>query len=205
MVELDDIEEYLLQKDAPVVTSSEVAEAMDCSRRKALDELKLLRRVDAVESKETGANAIAWWHVDRVRPPRVDPVDHPDQSELREAVENEREEAKETARENGENRIRQIGEGDPLAAVQFPTGKDRETCVEAVRAAESYLHEHGSATMRDFVGEVLPEHPVGYEVVQLEEGERYRGAWWRRVVKPGLEALPEVEEPGPNGQWRIDQ
>lgn len=192
MVDLDELEEWLLQNDSPVVTSSEVADAMDdCSRRQALEDLKLLKRAETVESKDVGARAVAWWHVDRVTPPRVDPAEHPAQTALEEA----REESKTRFEQHAEQRIQQIADDDPLAAVEFPSGKDREECVEAVRAAESYVLEHGSATMRDFVADVLPEHPVGYEIVDLEPGDRYRGAWWRRVVKPGLKALPTVEPP----------
>ena len=90
-----------------------------------------------------------------------------------------------------------------LADVEFPSSKSREECVDAVEAAYAYLQREGSSTMREFVREVLPEHPLGYDVPELESGERYRGAWWRRIVKPGLEALPDVESP-PSGasEWR---
>lgn len=86
-----------------------------------------------------------------------------------------------------------------LEDVEFPSTKDREECVEAVRAAYEYLQENGSATMREFVRQVMPDHPVGYDVPDLEPGERYRGAWWRKVVKPGLNALPGVESPPKGG------
>lgn len=82
-----------------------------------------------------------------------------------------------------------------LATVDFPSGKPREECVEAVRASYDHLRVEGSASMRDFVTDVMPEHPIGYEVPDLEPGERYRGSWWRKVVKPGLQALPDVESP----------
>jgi hypothetical protein len=36
------------------------------------------------------------------------------------------------------------------------------------------------------------------------ESERYRGSWWRKVVKPSLKALPDVESPGEGGrEWKI--
>lgn len=74
-------------------------------------------------------------------------------------------------------------------------------------AARDYLREHGPATMREIVGEVLPEHPFGYDVAgaleKVEADERYRGAWWRRIVKPGLKALPDVEAPARGAsEWR---
>lgn len=60
--------------------------------------------------------------------------------------------------------------------------------------------------MRGLVADVMPAHPVGYDVPELEPGERYRGGWWRLVVKPGLEALPDVEAP-PRGasDWRCSR
>lgn len=88
---------------------------------------------------------------------------------------------------------------DALADVEFPGTKDREACVAAVRAAYEYLQENETATMREFVGEVMPEHPLGYDVPDLKPGERYRGAWWRKVVKPGLNALDDVESPPTGG------
>lgn len=93
--------------------------------------------------------------------------------------------------------------GAHLKDTEFPAGKPREDCIEAVQAAFQYVEENEKATMREFVQEVMPKHPVGYDVPDLEPGERYRGAWWRRVVKPGLEALPDVERPPRGGSdWK---
>jgi len=85
--------------------------------------------------------------------------------------------------------------------------QDREACSAAVDAARDYLREHGPATKRDLVAEVMPYHPLGYDVdgalEKAEAGDRYRGAWWRRVVKPGLKALPDVEAPARGAsEWR---
>jgi len=82
-----------------------------------------------------------------------------------------------------------------LATVDLPSGKSKEECVETVRAASDYLRTEGSASMRDFVTDIMPEHPIGYDIPDLEPGERYRGSWWRKIVKPGLQALPDVEAP----------
>lgn len=92
---------------------------------------------------------------------------------------------------------------DALEAVDFPGTKHRAECVEAVEATYDYIRENGGATMRELVTDVMPEHDVGYKVPVLKEGERYRGGWWRHVVKPGLEALPDVEKPPRGGStWR---
>lgn len=47
--------------------------------------------------------------------------------------------------------------------------------------------------MQKIVIDMMPDHSIGYDVPDLEPGDRYRGMWWRRIVKFGLEALPEVE------------
>jgi hypothetical protein len=57
--------------------------------------------------------------------------------------------------------------------------------------------------MRELVAAVMPDHPLGYDVdgalEKIEADDRYRGAWWRRVVKPGLEARDDVEKPPRGG------
>lgn len=96
------------------------------------------------------------------------------------------------------------GDDDPVriavADVEFPSTKDREECIEAIRAAYEYLQDHGEATMSEFVTGVMPEHPVGYDadadVEKINDpDQRNRSTWWWKVVKPGLEALPDVESP----------
>ena len=89
----------------------------------------------------------------------------------------------------------------PFDSVDFPAGKDREQCVEAINTTREYLQDKGPATMRDIVIGVIRDHPLGYDVdaalAKVEAGERYRGAWWRRIVKPGLEAAEDVQSPAP--------
>lgn len=47
-----------------------------------------------------------------------------------------------------------------------------------------------------------PETDVDVALEKVEAGERFRGAWWRKVVKPGLEALDDVQNPSRGGsEW----
>ena len=96
---------------------------------------------------------------------------------------------------------------ETLDDVEFPSGKDRDACVDAVLAARMYLKNKGSATMRDIVVDLSRDHPLGYDpdsaLAKVEAGERYRGAWWRRIVRPGLETFDDVEKPAPGAsKWR---
>ena len=91
----------------------------------------------------------------------------------------------------------------PYADVEFPSGVDRTEAIAAIEAAAALIREQGKATMREIVNEIMPEHPVGYEVETLEKGDRFRGSWWRAVVKPGLASNPNIEKPsGGQRAWR---
>lgn len=93
-------------------------------------------------------------------------------------------------------------------AVDLPGPPEREQdALAAIEAARALIEERGAATKKEIVRSVHPEHPVGYDVEaaleKIEAGDRYRGAWWRRVVKPGLEELPGVDAPAIGGSdWR---
>lgn len=92
--------------------------------------------------------------------------------------------------------------GAPLADVDFPADRDREACEAAVFAARDYLREQGPASVRELVADVMPEHPLGYDVPDTESDDGDVGPWWREVVCPGLDALPEVEAAGDGEGWR---
>jgi len=89
---------------------------------------------------------------------------------------------------------------DVAEAVDLPGPPEREQdCLAAIEAARALIAERGAATKKEIVQEVMPDHAAGYDVEgaleKIEAGERWRGAWWRRVVKPGLEASSEVTAP----------
>lgn len=91
---------------------------------------------------------------------------------------------------------------------EIPATVDREPARRAILAARDLLGSRNRATKAEIVRELIREHPLGYNpdeaLAKIEAGDRYRGAWWRRVIKPGLEALDDVEKP-PSGAsaWRM--
>lgn len=173
-------------------TPSNLAREFDYSREYVSQRLRRLREHDVVERVDRGLYEL----VEENAPAAGD---ESGQQRREEPAPPQPEPAAAGGEESPETDVE-----DALDAVDFPSGRDREECVDAVRAAYEYLQSEGPATMRDFVGDVMPDHPVGYDVPDLEPGERYRGAWWRKVVKPGLQALPDVESP-PRGasEWRL--
>jgi predicted CopG family antitoxin len=108
----------------------------------------------------------------------------------------------------GETQVEWVSYRLQAEGVEFPQGRDRTDCELAVSAAFAYLAGAGQATKGQIVLATMPENPLGYDMEAAREkieaeGERFRGAWWRRVVKPGLEALPGVEKPsGGQSEWR---
>jgi hypothetical protein len=68
-VSLDEVEAALLTHPEPVVTVSDLTDELDCSDRHMLTLLRSLEYAGTVQSKQTGARAIAWWHTARVRSP----------------------------------------------------------------------------------------------------------------------------------------
>jgi hypothetical protein len=91
---------------------------------------------------------------------------------------------------------------------ELPNTVDPDGAYDAILAARDYLKKYGWATKADFVRGVMHDYPLGYDpdiaLAKLEAGERFRGAWWRKVVKPGLEAFDDVEKP-PRGasDWKV--
>lgn len=177
--------------DSPVASAGDVAEHVPINADSVRKRLTTMVETGPVETRKFGRSRLFWPTADeREHQARLDELDQEPEQRDEPSPQPEPEPVPEPAH-------------DPLSGVEFPESRDRDDCLRVVRAAESYLREHETATMRDFVREVLPEHSLGYEIVELEPGDRYRGAWWRRVVKPGLEALETVEKPTSGGsEWR---
>lgn len=85
---------------------------------------------------------------------------------------------------------------DAIEAFDPPgTLEEKDLRRGALRRAYNYLRRRGRARRTDFESDVFPEAPGGYE--SPDEG------WWRDVVRPGLDALPDVEAVGEGDEWRI--
>jgi len=195
----EDLLDVFRSTSDPVLSTAEVADAVPIKRRGTLNRLQALEEDGELESKQIGGRNTVWWFVggERITP---------DERAREEDAEKARE-VRDRRREDTAEALESDAVDDALEDVDFPAGRDREACSAAVYAARDYLREHGPATKRDLVAEVMPDHPLGYDVdgalEKAEAGDRYRGAWWRRVVKPGLKALPDVEAPARGAsEWR---
>ena len=191
-------------------TTSDVADAVGCAHRTALHHLNRLEEEGRLDSRMAG-RAKLWRVLSETRDAGVAPDAESAAHTARErsVSQDDRDttvaEEPRDAPETGEDQA-------PLDDVldDLPSTVDRDAAREAILAAREYLEKHSRATKADFVRGVMRDHPLGYDpdaaLAKLEAGERFRGAWWRRVVKPGLKALDDVETPAPGAsEWNATE
>jgi hypothetical protein len=176
---LEELENMMLEHPDPVVSAGDLADDVEETRRHVLDQLRLLERTDAVESKEIGARAVAWWHTDRVAPRRVPPEEHPEQSALDDVDADDRRDDPGGV-DAGEHVPEDVVDQN-VNALDLPgSGERLKRRRDAVRACYEFLRREGSASKSDFVADVYPEHTAGYDSP---------GGWWNAVGKQGLRDL----------------
>lgn len=207
-VDLDAVERAIREHHDPVVTAGELAEPLDCSSRHILDLLRLLERSGAVESKQTGARAVAWWHVERVRPPRSHEGTMNEQPTNDEGAANERqgndvvrptEPASESPTEPEENEIDttdEIEQAVDAAAEQWDDPPERmEQRKQAARAVLAAIREQ-PLSKSEIIEEVEPQHSV--------EGQSKR-TWWRKNLSEcspsPLKTLAEYSNSTKKWKW----
>jgi DNA-binding Lrp family transcriptional regulator len=184
--------------------TSEVAEEVGMTRQGADRRLRRLRDAGRVSSKKIGASLV-WFAPDPdgdqepTDAARVDadtdatdgPTDPPTDA-------------------HGAHTGAEEGALD-AALAELPSTVDPDAARDAILAAREYLRAEGPASKAAIVRAVMPEHPLGYDAEDALEkidtdGERYRGAWWRVVIKPGLEAADGVEKPPRGGRnWNAPE
>jgi DNA-binding Lrp family transcriptional regulator len=175
----EDVEAVFEERDdvAEPLTASEIGEALDCSRRTALNRLDELEASDAVESKKVGGRAKVWWvrkereQVDfETDDLRGDPETTPGDVEADDAPEWE-----ETL--------------FPEIEIPGPTEYD-DARRSTIRRMWDYLKEHGKAQKSDF-------KPI---VESEETGTDFESFWEYCIREPGtLTKLPNVEPPTDRG------
>ena len=174
--------------DLELPTTADVAEAVGCAHRTALHHLNSLEDSGALDSRLVG-RAKVWSIAEgvtsasdrRESDPSPEPTDPSDVADtIHAAVE---------------------------ANEDLPADIDPDAAARAVAAVVEYLGtaDEQKATMREIVASVMPSHPLKYDadtaLAKIEAGDRYRGAWWRLVIKPSLEAYDGVESPPKGGSY----
>lgn len=166
------------------LTAGDVVDEIGIARRTAHNKLNALVERGELETRKVGARGRVWW------------VPIPGDATQ--------------SRERAENRI----QDDAVATTTKNDERQADTTARrdddlAGEGARDYIRDHGGATKADLVKQVMPDHPLGYDagdaIDKIDSDDRYRGAWWRRVVIPGLKAADDVESPEKGGSvWQYD-
>lgn len=157
----------------PVVTVPELADLLDASDTHVRDNLKLLERAGAVESKDVGSRATAWWHESRVEARHVAPDEHPDQSALDETP----------AADDDQGDVWTVESA--AAAVDVPgSGEKQEDRREAIDSLLRHLRDAGETRAGDLRDLTYEHHATHYESAE---------SWWTNC---GKEALGELRDLG---------
>jgi len=174
------------------LTAPELAEALNCSRRTALNRLGDLDDDGLLRSKQVGGRSRVYWTpIDGRDVPPASSEDSSPESGVDSAPDSDSEGIDEKAPHAP--RERSDAPADLEAAIDA-TGLDVERR-EALRAMYAYLREHGSARKSDFTSDVYSEHPAGYGSP---------GGWWNKLGKEALASLPGVSKPAEGRPtWRF--
>jgi predicted ArsR family transcriptional regulator len=198
-VTLDDVLGVFNKVRGPVITSSDVAEQLECSTEAARQKLTRLYARGEVDKRKTGRTTV-WWHTggDRITPDER-------------AVEEDAERARERREKRGENQAGSTTDDaeqpaeTPEATAWMPDlrntlpgkGDNLDGRVQAVRDIHDYLKEHGEGKRGDFEA-VVDVQATGYD--------SFQSFWTNCINDTGvLKELPGVKAPGEGGHtYRYD-
>ncbi len=149
------------------LTADDVMATLECSRRTAHNKLNELVETGDLRTRKIGARGRVWWV----------PIEADALAERAETGEHAREVA--TVVDD----VDLPGSGETLTRRR-----------SALLAAYEYLIEHPTARKADFLENVYPDHPAGFET---QEG------WWN-AIQPALKELPGVDPPDERGhRWNF--
>lgn len=196
---VDQVERYVLRSEPLATTAAEISRELDLAKPDVLTALRTLEHMGRVESKETGAHSIAWWHTDRVKPvPPEHPAEHPDQAGFTEMIE---ERAPEYTRDRVDRDLELVDDVDDdleSALASWNPGRNVQERRERKRAGIEvlrWLRDDGEVSRRDVVDELYSE---------LAIGDQSEDTFWRRVAKPALSNAADsgfVDASGRTYKW----
>ena len=187
--------------DGPVILSADVADHFGVTRETARRKLKQLSDRGELDRRKVSRRVI-YWRADGdgfdAGGLRGDPSTTLDDTDAEHtattASGTDPTETTGDARNAESGRTRAESDAvDPVDHDELPDGVDVADAREAYDAVRSHLREDGPAGKRSIVAAVMVEYPPG----------RYRGAWWRRVIRPALAADPDVTHRENHGDYDL--
>jgi hypothetical protein len=203
--EPEDVAKTLRTHSDPVLRMREILEDLEerdlgASDTHVRELLRVLERTDEAESKKVGANATAWWSTERVKPPVVEPQEHPDQAPVNDLEPDAAHDLEEPDSESVDGDAAPDGAVEQLVADLWLWLEDRPP-----------TKSHGRQATADVFRALLEADGRPVESSELKEvvyrgrEEKWsteRAAW--ESVRRYLGDLPGVESSG-GGEWSVDR
>lgn len=184
---LAELETILQEENRPVATAPELSERLDQSRRKTLDDLRLLERNGDVKSHQVGAKARVWWPSER-----RDTRDTPSPEQTGDTTDTSNEPTTEQRQANNDRPKREASREvsnliDDLLEDWKPgtSLEDRQKRKQIGRQALVWLHNQGNPAQKAEFIDAL------YEDTHLEN--QAEKTWWEYVIKPPLKRAREAD------------
>lgn len=176
---------------AEPLTAAEVADELGCSRRTALNRLHELGTNLEIASKKVGGRARVWW----IRIPMTDgrfpynlgvPTLEEDQEAAANPAKHQRPSSPDPIPAGDNSTTDESADALPAdileALAYLDTSHDRRA---AVQACVEYLAQEETAQRSDFIDNVYPDAPGGYQST---------GGWWNKIGKEYLKQVAKATD-----------
>jgi len=197
-VTLENVLDVFNQVRGPVVTSSDVADSLECTTEAARQKLIRLYDQDKVDKRKTGRTVVYWRTDSQSHSTPVErsvPVDDVSPEPTPEPRENEP-----AAQETDEITEQQVK--DALEGIDV-TGRGAETKEvrrKAILHAWRELREKGEATTQELANSAFDEYADHRKFGYGESSNHYRGyTFWDSCARDVFKQLPGVESPPQRG------
>jgi predicted ArsR family transcriptional regulator len=167
----------------PVLTSADVADALNVTRETARRKLNALADDGTLDHRKTAGRVVYW---------RADTTDAERGREPAETAPSAETRATHAPAETGHDEPHTAATDDALAgavdrvAAEWEGTDDRLAARKAAaRAALDYAREHGSVSKQEAKEEVYPEHPVA---------DQNARTWYRKNIRPVLNDAAEYDQ-----------
>ena len=187
-VTLEDVRDVFDDVRGPVITSSDVSDALECTTEAARQKLRRLVDRGELDRRKTGRTVVYWRATDEGRrEPATDAARSDPGEESGDAVDGTDGDTEAVSDSVLIDAVEEVADGWDDADARLEARK------AAARAVLEYAREHGAVSAQEAKEEVRPEYPVE---------DQNKSTWYRKNALPVLKEIGEYD----NGskEYRLD-
>ncbi|MFB6198889.1 MAG: hypothetical protein ABEI52_11595 [Halobacteriaceae archaeon] len=187
----------------PVITSSDVADALNCTTEAARQKLSRLYDQGTVDKRKTGRVVVYWRTSEHTPQERNDAQAPAQETRGEDADANDSDpESKTHPTDESDFLLELLDHIEEVADDVLPgSGSTLDKRHDALQGVVEYLLQETEVKRAEFQKYVYPIYQAGYT-----NGENPENSWWKNCILPGLRELAErsdvIEKAGPSGEWR---